>query len=316
MAGGAVIRELSREDVPGVVRLALELNPHQVLTERGLLHELELPPERERRRDWVAVEDGEVVGHGQAGFEWAVPTPGKGRLWLSVAREHRGRGIGSELFERAVEYLCAEDAWRVESYVPGDPAGVRFLSKRGFTRSGRNRVSGLEVPGASVPDVRVPGFRLAPLGETRDRAAELHAICLEGEIDMPSDEPETEVDFESWRREEFEYPDISDEGSVVVLEDERPVSLAFVAVDPERRLGYNAMTATLRSHRGRRLALMAKAAVVRWAQEAGLERLVTENDEDNAAMLAINERLGYRPLYIEEAFVRPLQGEGPQGERG
>jgi GNAT superfamily N-acetyltransferase len=308
-----VIRELERGDVGAVVRLALELNPHQVLTERGLLHELELPLQRERRRDWVAVEGGEVVGHAEAGFEWAVPTPGKGRLWIDVAREHRGRGIGSQLFETAVGYLRDEGAWRIESYVPGDPAGARFLSKRGFTLSGRNRASGLELREASMPDVKVPGFRLATLGDTRDRAHELHAICVEGEIDMPSDEPETEVDFESWRRDEFEYPDISDDGSFVALEGERPVSLAFVAVDPERGLGYNSMTATLRTHRRRGLALLAKAAAVRWAQEAGLERLVTENDEDNTGMLAINDRLGYQPLYVEEYFVR-LEGERPAGK--
>ncbi len=308
MAGGAVIRELERGDVGAVVHLALELNPHQVLTERGLLHEIELPPRRERRRDWVAEADGEIVGHGQAGFEWAVPTPGKGRVWISVARDHRGRGIGSELFETAAAYLRAEGAWRVESFVPGDPAGTRFLSKRGFKQTGRNRVSALDLRTASVPDLSVPGFRLATLGETRDRAHELHAICVEGEIDMPSDEPETEVDFESWCREEFEYPDVSDEGSFVVLEGERPVSLAFLAVDPERRLGYNSMTSTLRSHRRRGLALLAKAAAVRWAREAGLERLVTENDAGNVGMLAINDRLGYRPLYVEEYFVRLLEG--------
>ena len=208
-----------------------------------------------------------------------------------------------------------EGAWRVESYVPGDPAGVRFLSKRGFTLSGRNRASGLELRNVSLPKVTVPGFRLATLGETRDRAHELHAICVEGEIDMPSDEPETEVDFESWRRDEFEYPDISDEGSFVVLEGDRPVSLAFVTVDHERALGYNSMTATLRTHRRRGLALFAKVAAARWAQEAGLERLVTENDVGNVGMLAINDRLGYTQLYVEEYFVR-LERERPAGERG
>jgi RimJ/RimL family protein N-acetyltransferase len=162
----------------------------------------------------------------------------------------------------------------------------------------------------------VPGFTVATLGETRDRARELHAICLEGEIDMPSDEPETEVDFESWRRAELDYPDISDQGSMVVLEGERPVSLALLAVDPERGLGYNSMTATLRSHRRRGLALLAKTAVVRWAQQTGLERLVTENDETNVGMLAINDRLGYRPLYVEEVFVKELEGKRPPRERG
>jgi len=293
--------------VSGVIRLELELNPHQVWTERGLVHELEFPLARERRRDWVALEGGDVVGHVEAAFEWAVPTPGKGRFWLSVAREHRGRGIGAQLFETAVEYLRAEGAWRVESYVPGDPAGVRFLSKRGFTLSGRNRASGLELRDVSLPKVTVPGFRLATLGETRDRAHELHAICVEGEIDMPSDEPETEVDFESWCRDEFEYPDISDEGSFVVVDGDRPVSLAFVTVDPERAIGYNSMTATLRTHRRRGLALLAKVAAARWAQQAGLERLVTENDVSNVGMLAINDRLGYAPLYVEEYYRRLLE---------
>jgi GNAT superfamily N-acetyltransferase len=307
-----VIRDLTRDDVSGVIRLELDLNPHQVWTEQGLTHELEFPLARERRRDWVAVEDGEVIGHVEAAFEWAVPTPGKGRFWLSVARGHRCRGIGSQLFDTAVEYLRSEGAWRVESYVPGDPAGASFLSKRGFTLSGRNRASGLQLQDVSLPEVTAPGFRLATLGETRDRAQELHAICVEGEIDMPSDEPETEVDFESWRRDEFEYPGISDEGSFVVLDGDRPVSLAFVVVDPDRGLGYNSMTATLRTHRRRGLALLAKVAAARWAQEAGLERLVTENDVGNVGMLAINDRLGYTPLYIEEYFRR-LEGERPAG---
>lgn len=310
-----MIRALRHDDVREVVRLALELNPHQVLTEQGLAHELQFPIPRERRRDWVAVEDGEVVGHAEAAFEWAVPTPGKGRFWIDVAREHRGRGIGSELFEAAVEYLRAEGAWRLESYVPGDPAGSAFLAARGFALAGHNRASGLDLRTASTPEMaEPPGFRLATLGETRDRAHELHAICQEGEIDMPSDEPETEVDFESWRRDEFEYPDISDEGSFVVLEGERPVSLAFVTVDHERGAGYNSMTATLRTHRRRGLALLAKVAAVRWAHEAGLERLVTENDAGNVGMLAINDRLGYTPLYVEEYFVR-LERERPTGER-
>jgi hypothetical protein len=42
---------------------------------------------------------------------------------------------------------------------------------------------------------------------------------------------------------------------------------------------------------------------------------VTENDEDNTGMLAINDRLGYAPLYVEEYFVR-LEGERPTGKRG
>ena len=54
---------------------------------------------------------------------------------------------------------------------------------------------------------------------------------------------------------------------------------------------------------------------MRRAREAGLERLVTANDAANVGMLAINDRLGYELLYVEEYFLR-MEREGPAGERG
>ena len=39
---------------------------------------------------------------------------------------------------------------------------------------------------------------------------------------------------------------------------------------------------------------------------------MTENDVGNVGMLAINDRLGYEPLYVEEYFVR-LEGKRPPG---
>jgi RimJ/RimL family protein N-acetyltransferase len=52
---------------------------------------------------------------------------------------------------------------------------------------------------------------------------------------------------------------------------------------------------TAQSHRGRGLATLAKVVSTRAAQEAGIETIVTENDVANAAMLAINTKLGFRP---------------------
>jgi hypothetical protein len=49
--------------------------------------------------------------------------------------------------------------------------------------------------------------------------------------------------------------------------------------------------------------LLVKLASARWAAGAGIEHLLTENDSENAAMLALNERLGYRPLYDQGIWV-------------
>jgi GNAT superfamily N-acetyltransferase len=306
MAGGRVIRELREGDAAAVARLQLAVNPYQIVTPEAIWYRASRGIERELRREWVAEVGDRIVGSAQAGFEWSVPTPGKGRFWIGVHPDSRGRGIGGELYDAVVNYLSGAAAWRLKSWVDGDPAGGRFLTARGFAQAGGDRVSALDLGEADVREpMEVPnGFRLASLGEVRDRAHDLHAICVEGELDMPGEEPETEVDFDSWAREELNHPDISDEGSFVVLEAERPVALAFLSADPARGLGYNMMTATLRTHRRRGLALLAKLAVIHWSLENGLERLITENDDDNHGMLTLNRRLGYRPLYLQEHFVR------------
>ena len=314
MAGGAVIRELRREDAGAVAALHLDVNPHQLETPERVWFWASRGLEREQWRQWVAEVDGRIVGSAWANFEWSVPTPGKGRFWIAVAPRSRGRGIGAELFERVDEYLRGRGAWRMRSQVDGDPAGERFLVVRGFQRTGGDRVSQLDLAAASLPEPTVPqGFRIEPLGSVRDRFEDLYEICAAGEIDMPGDEPETAMAIEDWKLDDYGVPDLSDEGSFVALEGERAVSLAFLAVDPSRRLAYNQMTATLPQFKRRGLALAVKVASARWAQANGFEWILTENDAENHGMLAVNDRLGYRALYDQTKWV--LEWESPPGER-
>jgi RimJ/RimL family protein N-acetyltransferase len=77
-------------------------------------------------------------------------------------------------------------------------------------------------------------------------------------------------------------------------------------VDWEGRAAYNEMTGTLRDYRGRGLAFAAKLETVRWAAGKGLARILTGNDTRNAPMLAINDRLGYRPTIEVVEYVRDL----------
>ena len=315
MAGDFVIRELRREDPPAVAKLELELVPDQVLTPELLWQRASRTIEREQLRVWVAELDGEIAAYAHASFEWSVPTPGKGRFWIGVLPAARGRGVGTALYEEALGHLRSHGAWRARTSVDDDPNGTRFLERRGFERSKVDRVSALELAGAELPEPSVPkGFEVAPLGQARNRENDLYEICVAGEIDMPGDEPETELSFEDWRQDDYGSPALSDEGSFVALAGDRAVSLAFLTIDPERRLAYNQMTATLPEFRRRGLALAVKLAAARWAVQNGYERIVTENEATNAGMLALNERLGYRPLYDQVSYV--TQWERPPGERG
>jgi mycothiol synthase len=315
LAGRAVIRELRREDAPAVACLELAIVPDQVLTPELAWQRLSRTIEREQLRAWVAEADSEIVAFAHASFEWSVPTTGKGRFWIGVARERRRRGIGTELYGEVVEHLRSRGAWRARSWVDDDPAGASFLERRGFSPSKADRVSALDLRRTELPEPRVPdGCRFVPLRKARHLEHDLYEICAAGELDMPGDEAETEFSLEDWRQDDYGSPALSDEGSFVALGGEHAVALAFLTVDPGRRLAYNQMTATLPAFRRQGLALAVKIAAARWARENGYERIVTENAADNVGMLAVNERLGYQHLYDQVSYA--LQWERPPGEGG
>ena len=68
------------------------------------------------------------------------------------------------------------------------------------------------------------------------------------------------------------------------------------------------MTAVVRDWRGRGVAGALKRATIGWAIANGLEALETGNDLDNAAMRAVNARLGFRPLPDLMTMRGPLFG--------
>ena len=72
--------------------------------------------------------------------------------------------------------------------------------------------------------------------------------------------------------------------------------LTQVFVDPEYpEWGHQGVTAVTRQHRGHRLGLLIKAAMLEWlaTAEPKIERIATDNAATNKYMIAVNETLGY-----------------------
>jgi GNAT superfamily N-acetyltransferase len=70
--------------------------------------------------------------------------------------------------------------------------------------------------------------------------------------------------------------------------------------------GFHDMTAVRREWRGRGLGRALKQATIAWSILAGLESLETGNEERNAVMRALNDRLGYRARPDEITFRGPV----------
>jgi GNAT superfamily N-acetyltransferase len=305
-----VIREFRREDAEAVAAILHEEElPHPV-TPAGVLHGLEGQPERARPCMFVAEEEGRIVGWAESQLTWATSVPDVAEFWVYAAPAFRRRGIGRALFDAVESYLARLGARVLQTWAY-NPAGLALLERRGFRPTGKERISRLEVVnadlsglGALAAQKAAEGFRLAPLREVVHDLEPLHHVYAAASADVPEYIREDDIRLEEWRRETLEHPQLTLDGSFVVLEGGRPVALAFVEVDSDADLAANELTGTLPEFRRRGLARLAKLATIRWVAAQGLGSMLTGNAETNIGMLRLNESLGYRPVLTETHFVR------------
>jgi GNAT superfamily N-acetyltransferase len=300
---GGVIRPYDDADAEAAAALVAEHSPW-LQTAAGLRHRLAALPPRAHRATWAAEIDGEIVGWAEAEFDWTAERADIGQVWALVSPTHRRQGFGSELFDRGVEHLLAHNAGELRSWSFAD--GDAFLERRGFTRTRVERLSALDPSSVDTSrlDSLPAGVRIVPLGELDERLPEVHAVFVEALADMPADHPETNLPYDEWLTETIGDPDLSREGSFVVLVDDRPAALSWVNVDEARGHAEQQLTGTARAYRRRGLARLAKLAVIRWCAGAGVVRLATGNDSTNAGMLALNDQLGFRPFASETQWVK------------
>jgi GNAT superfamily N-acetyltransferase len=305
-----VIRNFEPADAAAVsAALHEEELPHPV-TPAGVLHWRDAQPERAHAGMWVAEEGGRLVGWAEARIRWTTTVPDVGDVWAFVLPSERRRGLGAALYAETEKHVLGHGARVLESWTYSE-GGKRLLESRGFRATGTERVSLLTLDEADTTrldslaaEKEAEGFRLAPLRDVADRTAELHRVYAAASADVPEYFQEDDIRLEEWRRETLEHPQLTPDGSFIVLAGAQPVALALLEVDEPAGLAANEMTGTLPEFRRQGLARLAKLATIRWAAEQGLTSIVTGNADANAGMLRLNESLGYRPVQTETHFVR------------
>ena len=278
--------------------------PDTILTAEGMRHSLENVPERAELLLLAWDEGSEIVGWGTAGREWWAAEPNRGTLVVAVDPNRRGEGIGSALAAAGDEHLTAIGVTTARSGSLDEPGARALATRLGFTMLGAAATSALD-PRTVAPDPIPDDVRIVPFADLDDPRA-LYELDVEVSNDIPNEEFDG-VSFEEWRGEFWRSPLIDQDASLVAFVGDELAALTMIRIDEPSGRAQNNVTGTRRAFRGRGLARLLKTHSLHLAGQRGATIAITDNDETNAPMLAVNTRLGYRPFSrrLEWERVRP-----------
>ncbi len=286
-----MIRPWEAGDLDAVAALQRASDDSRVLSPAGALHSHATRPERAQILELVAELDGVVVADGVAGLNSWTTTEGAAWAFVTVDVASRRQGIGEALGAKLLEHLREVGATSATSFFRFTEEGERWALARGWQRLLSGPLIALDprnVPEPSLP----PGFRCVPMSSLQPE--DVYEAVTAAALDEPTAVPNDNILLDDFVRD-WDDPDLDLDASTAVLaSDGQVAAFAFIRIVGDR--AQHGFTGTQRDHRGRGLATAAKRSALRAAAVRGVTRVTTSNAEENAAMRAINRKLGFEPI--------------------
>lgn len=257
------------------------------------------------RHCWVAREAEEIIGKLDLSPSGSIAEPAA--LGLYVHARCRRRGVARALLREALP-VVEQQGVRALQIAVIQPEGWQACERLGgrFEQAGAMR--SLLLARASWPVVhafcdeaarRSPSTRVEAFERLPDALAETFIELYNGAWhDQPLPDFRERLSLELRREQERRYQSLGWRWLTLVVREPGDALSGWTDVlyDPAQpELLHQNVTAILPEHRGRGLAKWLKAAMLLELRQRfpSALRLVTNNAEDNAPMLAINQRLGF-----------------------
>jgi GNAT superfamily N-acetyltransferase len=263
------------------------------------------------RADGLGLVDGDTW-LGVAWLDWwLVGNTDTVDVELAVAPQYRRRGVATRLLDAAIERARAEGRRVVSGTnlagdpVTGESAGTAFARARGFEQKHAELHQVVELPiDVTALERPVDGYELVQWREyAPDEWVEQFVELLSGmSEDVPTGErtdepvrwtPELLRDAESRRVAQGRFTYTTAAVHVASGELAAYTQMGGTPETPDRLNQYD--TYVRRTHRGHGLGIAVKAPNLR-AIQSGPAVLHTWNAPENAPMIAVNAKLGFRPV--------------------
>lgn len=305
-------------DYEAIIAIALAIRPDDYVSVADLsdLDEIHRRASRLCSR-WLAYVDDVMVGFAYIGqSSWLERTMVIVRVM--VHPEHQQRGYGRTLLEHAETTALEHGVNRLLGWTEETrPRDMRFLQRARFREIDREWQSTLDLTRIdeaalreAIDRVTANGIRItsvAMLSEERSGwERELHRLYVRVEEDVPSNFPIVAVPFEDFEALVLGRRLLPDAFLVATDGDQMIGFTEPALVDDEPTAIAQSMTGVRSDSRGRGIAVALKAASAIWAADHGYTSIRTENAQSNAAMLAVNDRLGFERDHASIEYLKDL----------
>src|SRR2546421_3915694 len=230
--------------------------------------------------------------------------------WLEVYLDlqHMDRGLLRRLWEWVEHEASEQGAAILNASAAEEETELQdVLAELGYTLDRNDRVWNLDLnkhgprltaeAAAASTRAQQAGIEFTTMAAWKhpDKMPLMHALVQRTRQDIPTTVPVVPESLESWVARS-NPPDRPHDRWWLALDSDRPVATSALAFPPVRGNVWTAYTASHPDYRGRGLARGVKLQTLAQAIQLGVPNVRTDNDSENAAMLHINETLGYEPM--------------------
>ena len=255
----------------------------------------------------VAIDSQDQVLGFNAIYRGNLNIPHHYGMYLIVDLAYRCQGLGSLLYENLLDRATEVNARILRGRVRDTcEPGLRFARQRGFSETYHSIEMMFDLGsfeearyGSILASLQAEGFlftNMAELGDTPAARRKLYALNNGAAATDPGSHGIPPwASFEEFDKDVCSAYWYHPDSQIVAIDTHTGewAAMSAITVFEGADHAYNLFTGTDVRYRGRKLAQAVKSLALRKAREFGVDTVRTSHSAQNAAMIAIDEKLGY-----------------------